>query len=351
MLCAAPTVLIGIANAPAEARAGAPRGVRVVDGRRAAGGGDDRAHRGRARLDDHAGLRPDRDRAVHHRLRAAPGARRASRAAERAVVKARQGVELLTSGELRVVDDEGREVPRDGATVGEIVVRGNVVMKGYYNDPEATAQAMRGGWFHTGDAAVVHPDGYVEIRDRIKDVIISGGENISSVEVEGVLLRHPAVQEAAVVGLPDERWGEAPHAFVVLKPGATAGRRRAARVRARAPRALQGAARAARSSPSCRRRRPARSRSSCCAGGGRRISAPVRGVAGGGAGIGNLGSFTPAASKGDRASGRTGTRDRRHREPPPAGQPELRRRGGSEKRHDQHDRAGPRERARSDSAR
>ena len=92
-------------------------------------------------------------------------------------------------------------------------------MKGYYNDPEATARAFAGGWFHTGDAAVVHPDGYVEIRDRLKDVIISGGENISSVEVEGVLLRHPAVQEAAVVGMPDEKWGEAPHAFVVLKAG------------------------------------------------------------------------------------------------------------------------------------
>ena len=105
-------------------------------------------------------------------------------------------------------------------------MRGNVVMKGYYNDPEATATALRGGWFHSGDAAVVHPDGYVEIRDRIKDVIISGGENISSVEVEGVLLRHPAVQEVAVVGMPDERWGEAPHAFVVLKPGAAATRGR-----------------------------------------------------------------------------------------------------------------------------
>ena len=98
------------------------------------------------------------------------------------------------------MDDDGNEVPHDGATIGEIVVRGNVVMEGYYNDPEATAKAFAGGWFHSGDAAVVHPDGYVEIRDRIKDVIISGGENISSVEVEGVLLRHPAVQEVAVVG-------------------------------------------------------------------------------------------------------------------------------------------------------
>jgi fatty-acyl-CoA synthase len=96
------------------------------------------------------------------------------------------------------------------------------VMKGYYNDPEATAKAFDGGWFHSGDGAVIHPDGYVQVRDRIKDVIISGGENISSVEVEGVLLRHPAVQEAAVVGLADEKWGEAPHAFVILRPGASA---------------------------------------------------------------------------------------------------------------------------------
>jgi fatty-acyl-CoA synthase len=93
-------------------------------------------------------------------------------------------------------------------------------MKGYYNDPEATARVIRDGWFHTGDAAVIHESGYVEIRDRLKDVIISGGENISSVEVEGVLLRHPAVQEVAIVGLPHERWGEAPHAFVVLRSGA-----------------------------------------------------------------------------------------------------------------------------------
>src|SRR5213075_2080066 len=98
-----------------------------------------------------------------------------------------------------------------------IIVRGNAVMKGYYKDAEATDEAMRGGWFHTGDAAAVHPNGYVEIRDRLKDVIISGGENISSVEVEGALLRHPAVQEVAIVGMPDERWGEAPHAFVVSK--------------------------------------------------------------------------------------------------------------------------------------
>ena len=148
---------------------------------------------------------------------------------------------MLTSGELRVVDDQGRDVPHDGATIGEIVVRGNVVMKGYYADPEATAEAMRDGWFHSGDAAVIHSDGYAEIRDRIKDVIISGGENISSVEVEGVLLRHPAVQEVAIVGLPNERWGEAPHAFVVLEAGATATETRATRLRASASRPLQSA--------------------------------------------------------------------------------------------------------------
>ena len=141
---------------------------------------------------------------------------------ERAVIKARTGVELVTSGELRVVDDNGNEVPHNGETLGEIAVQGNVVMKGYYNDPAATEACMGNGWFRTGDAAVVHPDGYAEIRDRLKDVIISGGENISSVEVEGVLLHHPAVQEAAVVGMPDERWGETPHAFIVLRPDATA---------------------------------------------------------------------------------------------------------------------------------
>src|SRR6202035_2269771 len=144
-------------------------------------------------------------------------------AAERANIKARQGVELITSGDLRVVDTEtGEEVPHDGVTIGEIVVRGNVVLKGYYRDPEATEKAIRDGWFHSGDAAVVHPDGYAEIRDRLKDVIISGGENILSVAVEGCLLRHLADHELAVVGLPDPRWGEAPHAFIVLKPGASA---------------------------------------------------------------------------------------------------------------------------------
>jgi fatty-acyl-CoA synthase len=123
-----------------------------------------------------------------------------------------------------VIAADRNEVPRDGITQGEIVARGNVIMAGYHNDKRATERALHGGWFHTGDAAVVHPC-YIEIRDRLKDVIISGGENISSIEVESALLRHPAVQEVAIVGLPHEHWGEAPHAFVVLREGARADER------------------------------------------------------------------------------------------------------------------------------
>ena len=220
LLCAAPTVLIGIANAPAETRARAPKGLRVVTaGAPPAAATIERIEQDLGWTITHVyGLTETAPFITVCEMRPEHAALTSP---ERASLKARQGVELITSGDLRVVDDAGRDVPRDAKSVGEIVVRGNVVMKGYYNDPEATAQALRGGYFHSGDAAVVHPDGYVEIRDRLKDVIISGGENISSVEVEGVLLRHPAVQEAAVVGLPDAKWGEAPHAFVVLKPAAT----------------------------------------------------------------------------------------------------------------------------------
>ena len=220
-LSAAPTVLISLANAPDGVRGEVPPGVVVITaGAPPAAATIERLEGGFgwdvtqvygltetapfitvcAPLPEHEDLKP----------------------ADRADVKARQGVELLTSGELRVQGDDGQEVTADGETMGEIVVRGNVVMSGYYHDPEATRRAMGDGWFHTGDAAVVHPDGYVEIRDRIKDVIISGGENISSVEVEGTLLRHPAIQEAAIVGLPHERWGETPQAFVVLRDGETA---------------------------------------------------------------------------------------------------------------------------------
>lgn len=221
LLCAAPTVLISLANAPADVRGAAPRGVRVVTA------GAPPAAATIQRIEGEFGwtltqmygltetapfITVCESRPEHEGL--SPDAR--------ATVKARQGVELITSGELRVVDADDREVPHDGQTLGEITVRGNVVMAGYYNDPKATETALRGGWFRTGDAAVVHPDGFAEIRDRFKDVIISGGENISSVEVEGVLLRHPSVLEAAVVGVPDERWGETPQAFVVLRNGMTA---------------------------------------------------------------------------------------------------------------------------------
>ena len=219
MFCAAPTVLISIANGPVALRQKARGGVRLLTA------GAPPAAATIERIEGELGWtvtqvygltetspfitvcepRPEHQRDSLH---------------ERAAIKARQGVELVTSGELRVVDAEGNEVATDGESQGEIVVRGNVVMEGYYRDPEATAQVMHDGWFHTGDAAVVHPDGYVEIRDRLKDVIISGGENISSVEVEGTLLRHAAVQEVAIVGLPHDLWGEVPHAFVVLKAGA-----------------------------------------------------------------------------------------------------------------------------------
>jgi fatty-acyl-CoA synthase len=221
-LCAAPTVLIGIANAPEAARkpaagkkvrlltAGAPPAAITIDRIERELGWEVLHVYGMTEtsplilvcepLPEHEKLNP----------------------AERAAVKARQGVELVSSGEIRVIDEQGELVPHDGETLGEICVRGNVVMTGYFKDPEATEAAFKGGWMHTGDAAVVHPDGYVEIKDRFKDVIISGGENISSVEIEGVLLAHPAVQEVSVVGMKHERWGEAPHAFVVLKAGATA---------------------------------------------------------------------------------------------------------------------------------
>ncbi|MFE6699037.1 long-chain-fatty-acid--CoA ligase [Streptomyces sp. NPDC057718] len=141
-------------------------------------------------------------------------------AGDQARFKARQGVGMIQADRLRVVDEAMADVPADGVTMGEIVMRGNNVMGGYFEDPEATAQAFRGGWFHSGDLGVMHPDGYVELRDRAKDVVISGGENISTVEVEQALLSHPDVLEAAVVGVPDQRWGERPKAFVVLRVGA-----------------------------------------------------------------------------------------------------------------------------------
>ena len=139
---------------------------------------------------------------------------------ELAKIKARQGVAYTTALYMDVVDSQTMiPVPRDGKTMGEIVMRGNNVMLGYYKDEQASAKAFKGGWFHSGDLAVIHPDGYVQIMDREKDIIISGGENISSVELENVLYRHPQVLEVAVVSTPDSKWGEAPKAFITPKPG------------------------------------------------------------------------------------------------------------------------------------
>jgi fatty-acyl-CoA synthase len=219
--CAAPTILIGIAGAPEECQRNTPRGVRVITA------GAPPAAATIERIEGEFGwtiahvygltevspiVTISEPRPEHAQLDAR----------SRAIIKARQGVEYLANAEVRVVDDAGHEVAKDGQSMGEIIIRGNAVMAGYYNDAEATAKAIRNGWFHSGDAAVVHPDGYIEIRDRWKDIIISGGENISSIEIEGTLLRHPSVQEVAVVGLPHEKWGETPQAFIVLKSGATA---------------------------------------------------------------------------------------------------------------------------------
>ncbi|WP_428312784.1 long-chain-fatty-acid--CoA ligase [Hydrocarboniphaga sp.] len=220
-LCAAPTVLIAIANGPADERSSLRRGVKVFTA------GAPPAPATIERMEGELGWEITQ---VYGLTETAPfisiceplPAHQALAPGECAVQKARQGVELITSGELRVVDEQMNDVPHDGTTLGEIVAKGNVVMKGYYNDPEATAKAFTGGYFHSGDAAVVHPDGYVEIRDRFKDVIISGGENISSIEVEGALLRHPSILEVAVVGMPHDKWGESPHAFIVLRDGAQA---------------------------------------------------------------------------------------------------------------------------------
>ena len=220
-LCAAPTVLISLAGASPEARGEVPGGVHVITA------GAPPAAATIERMEGELGWEVTQVYGLTETSPfltiCEPRPEHASMpAADRAVIKALTGVEMIGACELRVVDGDGKDVPADGQTLGEIVARGNVIMKGYYNDPEATKKVMGDGWFHTGDAAVMHPDGYAEIRDRIKDVIISGGENISSIEVEGVLLRHPAVQEAAIVGLPHEKWGEAPFAYVVLKSGASA---------------------------------------------------------------------------------------------------------------------------------
>lgn len=135
---------------------------------------------------------------------------------ERARLLARQGVPMLQNAQVAIVDPSGAQLPADGTSQGEVVIRGNGVMAGYHENPEATAEAFAGGWFHTGDIGVQHPDGYIQLMDRLKDIIISGGENISSIEIEGVLHAHPAVSDAAVIGVADDRWGERPVAYVVV---------------------------------------------------------------------------------------------------------------------------------------
>ncbi|MDN5724250.1 MAG: AMP-binding protein, partial [Corynebacterium sp.] len=146
---------------------------------------------------------------------------------DRATLKARQGLAIVTSEEVRVVEQVDRhadpdtvlvDVPADGETMGEVVMRGNLVMKEYFHNPDATAEAFIGGWFHSGDLAVQHPDGYIQILDRAKDVVISGGENISTIEVEQAIISHPAIADVAVIGVPDEKWGEKLRAYVVLTP-------------------------------------------------------------------------------------------------------------------------------------
>ena len=139
---------------------------------------------------------------------------------EKSRLKARQGIQSIMAGSMIVADPDSMEaVPWDGETKGEVFMRGNIVMKGYLKNKKTTEKCFDGGWFHSGDIAVCHPDGYIEIKDRTKDIIISGGENISSIEIEAVLFSHPRILEAAVVAKPDEKWGEHPCAFVSLKPG------------------------------------------------------------------------------------------------------------------------------------
>jgi fatty-acyl-CoA synthase len=220
-LCGAPIVMNMLLNAPAELRATLKPGVQMMTAGAAPPAAVIEGMEGLGFKVTHVyGLTevygPVTVCAWHEEWNGKPSA-------ERAAIAARQGVRYPVLEGLMVGHPESLEpVTQDAQTMGEIFMRGNVVMKGYLKNPKATDEAFKGGWFHTGDLAVWHPDGYVEIKDRSKDIIISGGENISTIEVEGVLYRHPAVLEAAVVARPDEKWGEIPCAFVTLKPGAQA---------------------------------------------------------------------------------------------------------------------------------
>ncbi len=213
----APTVLLMLAEAP-EAK-----GVRFDPPIRVATGGSPPSPTLLARMEDLGvrvthlyGLTETYGPHVYCELQ--PGWERLD-VEKRAAVMARQGVPYHVATHLRVVDGGMRDVPADAQTMGEVVMRGNNVMAGYFEDPEATAKAFEGGWFHSGDLGVMHPDGYIELRDRKKDIIISGGENISTIEVEHTIVKHPAVLECAVVAIPHEKWGEVPKAFVALRPG------------------------------------------------------------------------------------------------------------------------------------
>ena len=215
--CAAPTVLIMLANDPAAHRlatpvrvftAGAPPSPTLIA----------RMTELNFELDHVYGLTETYGPCT---INLAPE-NAAQSSEERSQLRARQGFPNALAGEARVVDDEMRDVPMDGATMGEVVMRGNVVMKGYFADTGATDKAFAGGWFHSGDLAVMHPDRSIELRDRKKDIIISGGENISTIEVEQAVASHPAVLEAAVIAIPHDKWGEVPKAFVTLKTGADA---------------------------------------------------------------------------------------------------------------------------------
>lgn len=218
--CAAPVVLTMLANAPVEHRFTPDWDVQVMTGG-AAPPAAVIAAMAQLRIDVchlyglTETLGPSVLCAWHEQWNALP-------LEEQATLKSRIGVRKDTLEHAMVVDPETMTpVPWDGQTIGELVLKGNTVMKGYLKNPEATAQAFKGGWFHSGDLVVVHPDGYFEVKDRLKDIVISGGENISTVEVEGVLYKHPAVLEAAVVAMPHDKWGETPCAFVTLKQGAT----------------------------------------------------------------------------------------------------------------------------------